>query len=169
MKLLLLLFAFLAPLQLVGFEWEAPTTNVDGTPLTDLSHYTLKVDEFRLTVPKEQTTGAVMLDRAVEHRAHVTASDLAGNESEPSNEVVVAQLVDPTPTPVPSCDQCCFLQLDKCRADKAGAEDQVATLQTEKAVLQAEVAALKAAATSCEAVKACVKTKYPLTYSRCAQ
>lgn len=114
MKLYALLTAVLTtscvsaePLQLIGFEWDPVTQNTDGTPCTDLDHYTVKVSfvgagqydsALRLNVPVPATTGAVMLDRARPHWAVVTASNTSAQESAPSNEVMVAQL-EPTPEP----------------------------------------------------------------------
>lgn len=97
--------AYAEPIQPITFAWDAPDT------CDACDHYTVKVsfvgsgdydNATRLVVPYPTLTGTVLLDRARDHWAIVTVTDGAQNESGPSNEVMVAQLETPTPTPEPS-------------------------------------------------------------------
>lgn len=81
------------------FEWQAPTTNADGTPLTDLAKYHLYVSRTSGVYPA--TPSAVVqapattvgcanvtgLTTTARYFAVVTALDTTGNESERSSEI----------------------------------------------------------------------------------
>jgi len=73
-------------------SWQAPTTNADGTELTDLSHYTVfwatSPDEYERLIDTIETDITIEgLDPLTAYFFMVTAVDEAGNESEPSNQV----------------------------------------------------------------------------------
>ncbi len=83
----------------VSLRWEAPTTNVDGTPLTDLARYKIywgtssRNYSMTLDVDDPDSTNrsfAFPLDSEGQTEWHfsMTAIDEDGNESEYSNEVV---------------------------------------------------------------------------------
>lgn len=73
-------------------SWDAPTTNVDGTPLTDLGGYKVycgtasRVYGAPVDVGKVLTYKVINLSEGTKYFA-VTAYDISGNESEYSNEV----------------------------------------------------------------------------------
>ena len=92
----ILLFIFVIPVfagtSNVTLQWDAPTTNVDGTPLTDLAgykvyygnesgNYTNNIDVNNIT-----TYEITNLADGTYYFA-VTAYDTSGNESDYSNEV----------------------------------------------------------------------------------
>jgi hypothetical protein len=87
-----------------GLEWNAPTTNVDGSPLTDLAGYRLYQDDQLIADVAVENYQWVTIPLA--HGAtgvfYVTAYDEAGNESEPSASLsLTADLVSPsTPTSI---------------------------------------------------------------------
>jgi len=68
----------------VNLEWEGPTTNTDGTPLTDLAGFKVYHNgEFVADTPPDVVTfSESRLDG--EHCYYVTAFNSAGNESDPS-------------------------------------------------------------------------------------
>ena len=102
---LLLSLASLALAATVSFQiqWEAPTTNADGTPLDDLSHYKFYVCDS--VIADDKTCQGVMstfeipggeLDAIVTYQAasrngtifvRGSALDTSGNESVLSNQV----------------------------------------------------------------------------------
>lgn len=73
------------------FTWNAPTTNTDGSPLTDLAGYTLYQSDSSgvqtITVDAPATT-VVMPGACRVGQYWVTARNVAGIESDPSNIVV---------------------------------------------------------------------------------
>lgn len=76
----------------VGLVWDAPTTNEDGSPLTDLSNYKVYYNETETGAFEfvGTTTGTTYTDAGRtdgQHCYYVTAVDTAGNESLPSNTV----------------------------------------------------------------------------------
>lgn len=106
----LLLLAFLVSLWAVAtpaeathrsFVWNAPTTNVDATPLTDLAKYRVYTCPGtpctkaagtalgEVTAPNPAPTAGTTASLAIPHgkqgMAFVTAIDMAGNESAESN------------------------------------------------------------------------------------
>jgi hypothetical protein len=105
MRALLLLLALLLPSVALGasaiLTWDAPTTNVDGTPLTDLAGYKV----YHGTAPRAYgspidaklvTTYTFIGLGEGTHYFAVTAYDLAGNESPFSNEVSKAIQIPPS-------------------------------------------------------------------------
>ncbi len=76
----------------VTLTWDAPTTNTDGTPLTDLAgyivYYGTPSNNYTNSVNIGNSTGAVIsnLSPGTWYFA-VTAYDTSGNESSFSNEV----------------------------------------------------------------------------------
>ena len=85
-------------------RWTEPTTNVDGTPLTDLAKTTLYY-QVNTNTPKKKdyiaklTTGGAAKTASLTPlmncvtktntiRWWVTATDVSGNISQPSNEVI---------------------------------------------------------------------------------
>jgi len=61
--------------------WDAPTTNADGTLLTDLAGFNLYCDGVKTDV---KNVTSFTLPKPCQN-AYVTAYDTSGNESEPSN------------------------------------------------------------------------------------
>lgn len=94
-----------------NFVWTAPTTNADGTPLTDLASYrlytclALPCSRANGTVlstvvapspsPTPGTTALFPVTHGTRGQAFVTAVDTSGNESTESN-VFPFDLVPPT-------------------------------------------------------------------------
>jgi hypothetical protein len=91
-------------------QWQAPTTNADGTPLTDLAKYRLYLSQSKglygapaadVIQPTTQIecakVGAVALGQ---YYAVTTAMDFAGNESARSNEAPF-EIVDKLPPGAP--------------------------------------------------------------------
>lgn len=96
--LALVLVLFLAPLvvgQSVNLSWQAPTTNEDGTPLTDLAGYRLYASATSGGPYLDVTDVGNVLSSVWENQAWegqtiyfvATAYDDKGNESAYSNEV----------------------------------------------------------------------------------
>src|SRR5690606_2021147 len=77
----------------VDLQWDPPTENVDGSPLTDLAGYRIYYGTSSraytevVTASKDVTRHAVKLPSGEYHFA-MTALDADGNESAYSNEVV---------------------------------------------------------------------------------
>ena len=78
----------------VGLTWTAPTTNSDGTPLTDLARYRFYRSSDRATwtqiaeIPSTSTEFTFPTPRPNKtDYIYMTAVDEAGNESGPSNEI----------------------------------------------------------------------------------
>lgn len=80
--------------------WEAPTTNIDNTPLTDLKgykiYYGLDTEDYKKEIDIEAGTCRDLEDKTEctftienldpgNYSFYVTAHDTSGNESEPSN------------------------------------------------------------------------------------
>lgn len=112
---LILLFGLAANAAEVDITWQAPTQNVDGTPLTDLAGFTVYVGEstrnytqsvvindptatsavVQVTIPLSQGDNDVYIA--------MTASDDDGNESAYSNEIVqTVTVVDDVPPDAPT-------------------------------------------------------------------
>lgn len=81
-------------------SWEAPTTNEDGTPLTDLAGYRV----YYGLVPGNYSTNidvgnvlakVVVLPFDTLYYFAVTAYDTGGNESAFSNEISKIKFLDP--------------------------------------------------------------------------
>jgi hypothetical protein len=96
--------------QTLSLAWDAPTKNVDGTTLTDLAGYRVKISGVSgnytkasiFPLAKTQTSFTVPgLTLGVRYYFVVTALDQTGNESTNSNEVTAIFGVNATPTPVP--------------------------------------------------------------------
>jgi hypothetical protein len=84
-------FAYVATL-----SWYAPTTNADGTPLTDLAGYYVyygtqsqNYDHKTKVVGNEIKYTVTNLADGAPYYCAVTAYDTSGNESKPSNEVSI--------------------------------------------------------------------------------
>ena len=106
--------AFLIPLTIshagdVSFtlSWESPTTNADGTPLTDLAgfnaYYSMTSGDYNdvdvIDIPDPlQTTVGILLSYDILWYFVVTAYDTSGNESVWSDEV---SKLKPTPDTTP--------------------------------------------------------------------
>ena len=77
--------------------WTAPTTNVDGSPLTNLESYTLYFQPAGSSTPQVEATvkapaTSATVNGACKRGAYtVTAVNSYGLESDPSNEVVVTK------------------------------------------------------------------------------
>jgi hypothetical protein len=77
----------------VTLAWENPTTNEDGSPLTDLAemfvHVGTSPGQYATTIPVGLATShqVTELDAGVAYVFAVTAADTAGNVSQYSNEV----------------------------------------------------------------------------------
>lgn len=83
-------FAYVATL-----SWYAPTTNADGTPLTDLAGYYVYYGtqsqnyDHKNKVGNVKTYTVANLADGAPYYCAVTAYDTSGNESKPSNEVSI--------------------------------------------------------------------------------
>ena len=64
----------------ITLTWEAPTTNEDGTPLTDLGGYFLYFDRYKIDVGNVTTFKFEEIPMAL-ICFKVTAYDTSGNES----------------------------------------------------------------------------------------
>lgn len=120
MKILRVLFVLLLLIPLtishagdVGFnlEWDAPITNTDGTPLTDLAgfntYYSLISGEYNsgnmVNIPDPtQTAVTIILPYDLMWYLVVTAYDTSGNESIYSDEVALLK-VTPDVMPPSGC------------------------------------------------------------------
>lgn len=78
----------------ITLSWEAPTKNVDGTPLTDLAGYKIYSSKISGVYNKEDAidVGNVLTKTLINlcectYYFVATAYDTSGNESEYSNEV----------------------------------------------------------------------------------
>lgn len=87
------------------FTWIAPTTNADGTPLTDLAGYELghgavsqQYTNFIGTGNVTTYTATIAPGRFVA----VRAVDTSGNKSIWSNQIQVAAVATPSPSPTPT-------------------------------------------------------------------
>ena len=72
-------------------EWNAPTTNVDGSELTDLAGYRVYYGNAPGSRDKSVDVGNTLVATVADlssgkYYFTVTAYDASGNESEPSNE-----------------------------------------------------------------------------------
>jgi hypothetical protein len=95
----------------VQLQWDAPTTNTDGTPLTDLAGYELHFGQtsgnYASTVNVGNTTSFSLTSGLVEGQTYyfaVKAYDSSGNKSGFSNEVNVTipeTVVQPPPAEEP--------------------------------------------------------------------
>jgi hypothetical protein len=95
--LLILLLSFLLSGDLLAVEinlsWDAPTTNADGTPLTDLAGYKIYYGLSSGNYSQNINVGNVLTYTVRNLLANITyyfvatAYDLSGNESAYSNEV----------------------------------------------------------------------------------
>lgn len=99
-KLLLVLvslFLLASPAFAVSLQWDAPTTNADGTPIVDLASYKVykcnglvagcsktKFDQLLATIAIPTTTYLIALPDT-DKTFFVTALDTSGNESAESN------------------------------------------------------------------------------------
>ena len=77
----------------VTLRWDAPSTNSDGTPLTDLAGYIVYYGTFSGNYPDSVNVGNITkLSRNLSSGIWcfaVTAVDTSGNESDLSNEVCI--------------------------------------------------------------------------------
>ncbi len=103
----------------MGLAWDAPTTNSDGTQLTDLSHYRVYVGTSSSSCPGPTfkqvpspvpspavgdvvTTQVTGLTTGTTYVTQVTAVDTGGNESVCSNQATGQAKADPLDTTAPS-------------------------------------------------------------------
>jgi hypothetical protein len=83
---------------LLSISWQPPTENVDGSPLTDLSGFTIYYGEDsgdytnQVEINNPSATNYSVTLASGEYYVAMTALDLEGNESALSNEVVKATL-----------------------------------------------------------------------------
>lgn len=95
--LALLLFLGLAPpVRACQYAWTAPTTNTDGTPLTNLAMYALYSQQGTQTPVQISTITAPLTTTTTQGACTVgtywvTAINTFGVESDPSNLVVMAK------------------------------------------------------------------------------
>lgn len=89
----------------ISLEWDAPTENEDGSPLTDLANFKVYYNEtdsgaFEFIATTTATTYTDVNRTDGSHCYYVTAVDDTGNESLPSNTVctVVDTLRPGSPT-----------------------------------------------------------------------
>lgn len=85
----------------VNLSWDAPTTNEDGTPLTDLSGYKVYYGNLSGEYNNTEDVGNLTTYKVTnlgdgEWYFVVTAYDTSGNESAYSNEV--SEIIDGTPS-----------------------------------------------------------------------
>lgn len=109
----LLLLAPAAEAGILDLSWNAPTTNSDGSPLTDLSGYrvywgtspgstTPPCNTNSTLVGNVSTYQLTGLIEGTIYSVQVTALDTSGNESACSNEDSAAALPDPVDTTPPA-------------------------------------------------------------------
>ena len=83
---------------LLSISWQAPTENVDGSPLTDLGGYTIYYGETsgnytdEVSVNNPNATSFSVTLASGQYYVAMTATDVDGNESAMSNEVLKATL-----------------------------------------------------------------------------
>jgi hypothetical protein len=116
---LLLLWIAPAHAGVLDLAWDAPTTNTDGTPLTDLGHYRVYVGTGSSSCPGGTyqqvpspslapavgdvvTTTVTGLVAGTTYLAQVTAVATSGSESLCSNQASVATEADALDTPAPT-------------------------------------------------------------------
>jgi hypothetical protein len=86
-------------------EWDAPTTNTDGTTLTDVAGYTLYYStisgsyDHKIDVGNVTTYKITNLVEGINYYFVVTALDTSGNESESSNQLITTADSPPVPEP----------------------------------------------------------------------
>ena len=113
MKVLVLIGLLLLPFSAwgpdVALQWDAPTTNADGTPLTDLAGYrvycsSIQGDYSGVTPIDVGNTTSITFNNLADGTDYcvVTAYDVSGNESGYSNEVVRTVAIPPS-APAVSC------------------------------------------------------------------
>lgn len=102
----LILLAFGVPFgSTLTFEWKAPTSNTDGSPLTDLRQYRLyeKVGsnpwQSRMGISGKVTSVKYKPYIDGVHKFRITAVNMDKIESSPSNEI---EIVLERPVPKPS-------------------------------------------------------------------
>ena len=94
-RVLILLVAMTVSAQAADFtlSWEAPKTNADGSPLTDLAGYRVyTVNDGYLKFGDDILAGTETATGTIapgEHCFVVTAYDLTGNESEYSDQACI--------------------------------------------------------------------------------
>ncbi len=84
----------------VSLSWDAPTTNEDGTPLTDLAGYTVYYGIESANYTENIDVGNVLTYTVTNlsdgtYYFAVTAYDTSGNESDYSNEVNESIVIAP--------------------------------------------------------------------------
>jgi fibronectin type III domain protein len=90
----------------IRLSWERPTTNTDGTPLTDLAGYKLYYSltsrryDFIKTLSNQTTCAVSGLEPGRTYYVAVTAYDTSGNESHFSEEVSVTAPATLSPIPM---------------------------------------------------------------------
>jgi PKD repeat protein len=107
---LIMLLVMSAQLQAayVQLTWTAPTTNANGTPLTDLGGYWLYYRQTSGNLTQNVDVGnqtTYLLSGLVDGQVYyfaVTAYDTSGNQSVLSNQVSATTSTDPPPPPVAS-------------------------------------------------------------------
>lgn len=99
----------------VNLSWEAPTSNTDGSPASDIKGYRVHVGTAPGVYTRSEETGnrttatIGSLSESQTYYFAVTAFDSAGTESDPSNEIshsipaatTAPEPVPATPTPTP--------------------------------------------------------------------
>ena len=109
-----LLLAFPAHAGFLDLSWNAPTTNADGSPLTDLASYRVYYgtsaspclgSTFQTVLSSSPTGGGVVTYRltgvqtGTTYFVQVTALDTSGNQSACSNQASGAAQIDLSVTP----------------------------------------------------------------------
>ncbi len=76
-----------------GFTWDAPTTYIDGSPITEPLRYRLLVGrssgKYSIVIEADKTTAGLRLKHGGTYYCAVKAVTLAGIESDPSVELVL--------------------------------------------------------------------------------